>query len=103
MDDLDEILEFAFEICRFSEDREAIGPGGGVSTCLRDGVHAFADLTDAGRGPFDFRDDAKSALDLQGLAETWRRMLAGEGRQFGIRDRPGERGDFPALGVHDFD
>ena len=29
-------------------------------------------------------------------------MLAGEGRQFGVRDGTGERGDFPALGVHDF-
>jgi hypothetical protein len=41
-------------------------------------------------------------LDLQGLAETWRRLLAGEGRQLGVCDRSGERGDFPALGVHDF-
>jgi hypothetical protein len=29
-------------------------------------------------------------------------MYAGEGRQFGVCDRTGERGDFPTLGVHDF-
>jgi hypothetical protein len=29
-------------------------------------------------------------------------MPAGEGRQFGVGDGTGERGDFPALGVHDF-
>ena len=44
----------------------------------------------------------QAARDRQGLTEARRRRPAGEGRQFGVGDGTGERGDFPALGVHDF-
>jgi len=99
---VDQVLELAFEVLGLGEDRETVRAGGEIRASLGDGVDAFADLADAGRGALDFGDDGQTSGDRQGLTEAGRRRAAREGRQFGVGDGTGERGDFPALGVHDF-
>jgi len=83
-------------------DGKAVGARGGVSPGLGDGVDAFADLADARGGPLHFGDDRETTGDRERLTEARRVMPAGEGRQLGVGDGTGERGDLPALGIHDF-